>query len=250
VRIDELEIHASARRTCEARHAQPLDTTLYAASWHAEAMRAFVASGDVVTSADWLAHSFDVERDLAPYPKARVYALLGVLAGQLDARPAPDGPVAFAPTGRTRGLVRVAVGGGRAWQDSAPPRFGAAVALGAARRIVHSVDALATRSRDAVRVLVIHHQNEMVPDASERAAAQRRDVVLAFDGLAGGAWQARALAVGGADGVRWDGGTTPVPQWRDLGCTRATDGRVTLPSRTMDANAVWLVELRRRARCA
>ena len=250
VRIDELEIHASARGAYETRHAQPLDTTLYAASWHAEAMRAFVASGNVVASADWLSHSFDVERDLAPYPKARVYGLLGVLAGQLDAVPAPDGSVVFAPSGRARGLARVAVDGGRTWQDSAPPRFDAAGTSGAARRTVRSLDALATRDRDTVRVLVVHHQNEMVPDASPRAAAQTRDVALAFDGLAGGAWQARALAVGGADGVRWDGSSTPAPRWLELGCTRAAGGRVALPPRAMDANAVWLVELHRRSRCA
>ena len=247
VKIDELEIHERARGAYADAGEQPIDTTLFAASWHAEAMRAFVASGKVVSSADWLAHSFDTRHGLAPYPKARVYELLGVLAGQLDAGTSNDGTASFAPSGRARGLTRAAVSGGRTWDAARAARFGRATTSGAARRTVRSLDALATRSRDSVRVLVVHHQNEMVADASPRAAALAHDVVLAFDGLASGAWQARALAVGGDDGVRWDGTTTPAPRWRDLGCARADDGRVTLPARPMPANAVWLVELRRAA---
>ncbi|MFN8603208.1 MAG: hypothetical protein U0842_22280 [Candidatus Binatia bacterium] len=245
VKIDELEIHERARGGYADAEEQPMDTTLFAASWHAEAMRAFVVSGRVVSSADWLAHSFDTRHALAPYPKARVYELLGVLAGQLDAGTSDDGTAAFAPSGRTRGWTRVAVTGGRTWDAARAARFGRATTSGAARRTVRSLDALATRSRDAVRVLVVHHQNDMVADASPRAVALARDVELAFDGLGSGAWQARALAVGGEDGVRWDGRTTPAPRWRDLGCTCAVAGRVTLPPRRMPANAVWLVELRR-----
>lgn len=248
VRIDELEIHERARLAYEARHAQPLDSTLFAASWHAEAMRAFVASGKVVASADWLAHSFDTRHGFAPYPKARVYALLGLLAGQLDAATTADGSVALEPSGRARARMRVAVDGGRSWQRSRAARFGSTAGSGDARRTMRSLDALATRGHDSIRVLVVHHQNEMVPDASPLAAALRRDVVLSFDGLSSGAWRARALAVGG-DGVRWDGSTTPDLRWRELGCSRGDRGRLALPARAMDANTVWLVELRRAPRC-
>jgi len=146
--------------------------------------------------------------------------------------------------------VRVAVEGGRTWQASRTPRYGLAGASGAARRTVRSLGALATRGHDTVRVLVVHHQNEIAPDASPLATGLRRDVVVSFDGLASGAWHARRLAVGGDAGVRWDGRTTPALRWHDLGCARARAGRITLAPQVLHANAVWLVELRQAPSCA
>lgn len=250
VKIDELEIHASARRAYEARHAQPLDSTLFAASWHAAALRAFVAAGNVVSSADWLAHPFDSLHDFVPSPKARVYGLLGLLAGQLDEVPANDGTIALERGARARARVRVAVDGGWTWQASGTPRFAPAGASGATRRTVRSRGALATRGHDTVRVLVVHHQNEIAPDASALAAALRRDVVVSFDGLG----SAPGKHAGRRSAAKPASAGTDAPLRRCAGRTSATHaparGASPRGPHVLHANAVWLVELRRAPRCA
>ncbi|HEY8514025.1 MAG TPA: hypothetical protein VIS07_00760 [Candidatus Binatia bacterium] len=247
IKVDELEIHHDVRAPFEERSAQRLDTTLFAASWHAEAQRLFLDSGKVVSTASWLTHSFDEGHGLAPYPKAAVYGMLGVLAGEL--RTVDDGEtLKFAPTGRTHGLPRVAVYGGRRWRADVA-RSTDEAARDAAGRIARSLDALATRSRNRVRVLVVYHQNEPVQDDAPLRRALARDVELDVVGLPSGAWVARYLTVGGPEGVVWQGERSSPLRWHDAGCTRADDGRVTLAPRPMDANTVWLFELERRPRC-
>lgn len=250
VKVDELEIHDDLRVPFEQRSAQRLDTTLFAASWHAEVQRLFLESGKIASTAGWLTHSFDEGNGLAPYPKAAAYGMLGVLAGQLATRD-DGGRVVFEPTGRERGLPRVAVGGGRTWRSAAAPRPRTAGASPreAAERVERSLGALATRAEGRVRVLVVHHQNEVVSDDSPRRHALAREVALEFAGLSSGAWIARYLTVGGPGGAVWRGdGSSPLV-WHDAGCARAVDGRLALPARKMDANTVWLFELEHRARC-
>ena len=99
-----------------------------------------------------------------------------------------------------------------------------------------------------MRVLVVHHQNQPVPDDSPLRTALARPVTLDLVGLPSGAWRARALAVGD-DGVHWDGARSSPLRWQDWGCARAEHGGVALAARAMPANTVWLVELERSAHC-
>ena len=143
VKIDELEIHDDVRAPFEQRHGGRIDATLFAASWHAEAQRAFVASGKVGSTSGWLSHAFADDDARVPLPKVRVYEMLGLLAGQLTAHDDADGDVEFAPSGRRRGLARLAVSGERVWSGPRQPRP-AARGRDGARRIERSLGALAT----------------------------------------------------------------------------------------------------------
>jgi hypothetical protein len=176
---------------------------------------------------------------MAPYPKARVYQLLGLLAGQL--RPTRDGDgIGVRRTGRWSGLPRVAVTG-----EIAPTTEAATVPGGT----TSSLGALATRTRNGLRVLVVHHQLRPVTDGSGLRRRLARAVRVRATNLATGAYRIRVAAVGTRD-ARWNGTTTPM-HWRDLGCRRAERGTIELaPPTTMDANTVWLYEATRHRRCS
>jgi hypothetical protein len=235
-KVDELEIHPTIAAVFDERTRQKLDATAFAASWHAEAVRQFVADGDVVSIAPWLFRMFDL-RGFAPYPKARVYALLGLLAGELrTVRDEKDGGMDVRRTTRRHGLPRLAVTG------ELPPH------VAVSGMPPSSLGALATRTPDGVRLLVVHHQLEPVSDGAglRRQLAQR--VRVRARNVAPGAYRVRAAVVGTGDGV-WNGTTTPL-RWRNAGCVRARDGAIDVaPPTDMPANTVWLLEARRSKRC-
>src|SRR6185295_15841319 len=162
--------------------------------------------------------------------------------GQLRAGDDAD-VLTLARTERRGGLARVAVTGDEPHTAPVGPTTD-----WSARPPV-SLAALATRTHDALRVLVIHHQNRPVPDRAPIQRELARSVTIAFDGLAPGAWQVRHLDVGGNDGSTWQGTQSTDLRWQDDGCTTATDGRLALTARRMEANVVWLFEARRRAAC-
>ena len=240
VKIDELEVHPAIVARFDARSRQRLETTLFAASWHAEALRALLDAGDVVSVAPWLTRMVDLHT-WHVYPKLRTYQLFGILAGQLDAdASAGDGVVEPVLAARRHGLTRLAVDGNVAPPDAAPH-------LRPER--ARSVAAIATRGGDTLRILVTHHQNEPLPDAAVAWRRARRVRVVAR-GVSPGAYAIRHLGIGGADGAVWDGTDTTPLRWVDDGCHVARDGTVTITDmREMPANSVLLFEARRRRRC-
>ena len=68
--------------------------------------------------------------------------------------------------------------------------------------------------------------------------------------LLGDALAARYLTVGGAGGAAWDGERTTPLHWQDGGCARVVDGTAEVEPLRMEANSVWLLELRPDPRCA
>lgn len=244
VKVDELEILPRIAGDFAASEGQRLDTTLYAASWHAEALRQLVNAGDVVSAAPWLDRLFDLwspTRPWAPFPKAYTYELFGLLAGQLTARDDGAGGAVVTASGRGGGLRRLHVDGERTLEaDAARLRHDRATSLGA----------LATRTANGVRLLVVHHWNLPAPDRSGRRRALARDVRVAARGVAPGSYAVRHLTIGGRDGVEWTGTDTTALRWHDDGCHRARGGVVELAApRRMDANTVWLFDAVRTPRC-
>ena len=238
IKVDELEVHPGIIDAFNARGEQRFETTLYAASWHAEALRAFIDDGRIVSVAPW----FDRMLDMFTwhvYPKYRTYQLFGLLAGQLDPVER-DGAVEPVLSGRHGGLVRVDVSG-----QAAPPIEAPHLDPVQAR----SVGALATRQGDVLRMLVVHHQNEPLPDAAV-AWRRTRQVRLTARNVSPGAYTIRHLSIGGPDGSIWNGSDTTPLRWVDDGCRVANHGTITIDEgRSMSANTVWLFEARRRPRC-
>jgi hypothetical protein len=246
VKIDELEVMPKIAAEFTASEKQRFDTTLFAASWHAEALRQFVSAGDVVSVAPWIDRLFDVwsvTRPWAPFPKAYTYQLFGLLAGQLEVREDDGGGgLTMRDSGRLGGLRRLRVDG----QQLVDP----AVARARHDRVT-SLGALATRTPAGLRVLVTHHWNLPVPDRSERRHARARDVRIAARGVKPGSYSVRHLTIGGSGGIQWNGTETTRLRWHDDGCHRAHRGVVELvPALRMDANTVWLFEAARVGHCA
>jgi hypothetical protein len=238
VKVDELDVHPVIVDAFDHATRQKLDRTAFAASWHAEAIRQFMNAGRIASVAPWMLRMFDLG-PMAPYPKARVYQQLGLLAGQL--RPVRDGAgIGVRRTGRWSGLPRLAVEGEIA-PTAAPANVPGAT--------TGSLGALATRTRDGFRLLVVHHQLRPTTDDSGLRRRAARTVRVRATNVAAGAYRVRVAAVGTRD-ARWTGTTTPM-RWQDLGCRRAQHGTVEIAApTTMDANTVWLYEATRRRRCA
>jgi hypothetical protein len=242
-KIDELGIHPEMVAAFDADHAASLHSTLWAASWHAEALRQLIDAGTVVSVAPWLDRLF--RRDphtgvWVPYPAARIYALYALLAGQLEPVEG-GGTLAFAETGRGDGLPRLAVTGGEP-----PPRFDA----GPRPARLRSLAALATATPDGIRVVVVHHQGRPVPDTARLRRRDAREVTLRVSGLPPGAYATRHVSIGGAGGTRWNGRTTPLPRWESDGCRRDRAGALELVHRRpLEADGVWLFEVTRREVC-
>ena len=236
IKVDELDLHPTIVDAFRREAAEPLDRTLYAASWHAETLRAFIEAGTVVSVAPWLTRMFDLGA-FAPYPKARTYELFGMLAGQLR-RASPLGEAPAELTGRGGGLPRLAITG------ESPP---------AGARPLHPrrgtrLGALATRGPDGVRIVVVHHQNMPVADGSLRQRRLARRVRVLVRDLPSGAYEIRHTSLD-AEGGAWNGTTTPLV-WRNGGCRRAQNGVIEVtPARRIDANSVWMFEAIRRRRC-
>jgi len=241
IKVDELDIHPVIADRFEAATHQQLDRTAFAASWHAEAIRQFVNAERVTSAAPWMSRMFDLG-PMQPFPKARAYQLLGLLAGQL--RPVRDGAsdgTSFGArrTGRWQGLPRLAVHG------EIPPTRGDAIVPGAT---TSSLGTLATRTRDGFRLLVVHHQLRPVTDGSGLRRRDARTVQVRATNVAAGAYRVRVAALGTRD-AHWNGTTTPM-RWQELGCHRAEHGSVAIAGpTTMDANTVWLYEATRHRHC-
>jgi len=233
IKIDEMGIHHDVRQPFEERTMTNIDSTLYSGSWFAEALRSFVAAGDVASSAPWLHPLFD-ERDWTPRPAAYVYRMLGMLAGQLDVASAPDQPLRVVESGNDDGLTRLPV------EIVAPDRL-----------LPSSLEALATRDHHVVRVFVVHHQPTPVTDDDpihERLAVETN---LEISGLRSAAYRMRHVSLGGRPGARWEGGALSPLEWQSDGCWEAADGTVALRApHHMSANSVWLFELTRVPRCS
>jgi hypothetical protein len=239
VKVDELDIHPSLVERFDAAHRRRLDTTLFAASWHAEALRTLLATGNVVSVAPWLSGLFSLP-SWAPFPEARTYELFALLAGQLRAVETGDG-VRLERTERLGGLPRLGVVG------EAPPSLDARRPH---RNRASSIRALATRTAEGLRVLIVHHQNRPVPDRSIVRRALGRVVRVRVRGLSPGAYTVRHLSIGGPGGSAWDGMAASPLGWTEDGCRVAHGGLVELlPIRRMHANTVWLFEAVRHSRC-
>jgi hypothetical protein len=239
VKVDELEIHPVLVERFNAVHRRGLDTTLFAASWHAEALRALLAAGNVVSVAPWLSGLFALP-SWAPFPKARTYELFGLLAGQLRATGTGDG-VRLERTEQLGGLPRLGVAG-------EVPRSPDARRPGRDRTA--SIGALATRTRDGLRVLIVHHQNRPVPDRAIVRRALGRVVRVLVRSLPPGAYTVRHLSIGGPEGSAWDGVAASPLGWTEDGCRVTHGGPIELlPLRRMHANTVWLFEAVRHPRC-
>ncbi len=235
-KVDELDLHPTIVEAFRREVGEPLDRTLFAASWHAEALRAFIEAGTVVSVAPWLTRMFDLAA-FAPYPKARTYELFGQLAGQLR-RASPLGEAPAEPTGRWGGLPRLAVTGELSTPGVRPLHPKRAAHLGA----------LATRGPDGIRIVVVHHQNMPVADGSPRHRRLARLVRVRVRNLPAGVYEIRHTSLD-AEGGAWNGTTTPLV-WRDGGCRRAKGGTIEVtPARRMDANSVWMFEAIRHHRC-
>jgi hypothetical protein len=238
IKVDELDVHPTIADRFEATTHQRLDRTAFAASWHAEAIRQFVNAGRIVSAAPWFVRMFDLA-SLQPFPKARTYQLLGILAGQL--RPVRDGAtIGVRRTGRWSGLPRLAVSG------ELPPKRDPAYTPNATTT---SLATLATRTHRGFRLLVIHHLQRPVTDDSGERRRRARTVRVRATHVAAGSYRVRVAALGTRE-ARWNGTTTPM-RWRDLGCRRAEHGRLEVaPPTTMDADTVWLYDVTRHRRCA
>jgi len=239
VKIDELEIHPLLATRFDAAHRQRLDTTVFAASWHAEALRALLTAGNVVSVAPWLNGLFALP-SWAPFPKARTYELFGLLAGQLRAAGTGD-EVQPERTERLGGLPRLSVTGEvpRSPDVRRPSRD---------RRA--SLRAVATRTADGLRILIVHHQNRPVPDRAIVRRALGRVVRVLVRGLSPGAYAVRHLSIGGPGGSAWNGVAASPLNWVDDGCRVARGSPVVLlPQRRIPANTVWLFEAVRHPRC-
>ena len=181
-------------------------------------------------------------RTWRPFPKARAYALFGLLAGQLRAVDAESGGVELVETGRDDGNPRLAVSGELTVSPDLPRRR--------LRRAV-SIGALATRTDDGLRALVVHHRNWPITDRDQARRRHARKVRVVARGLAPGAYGIRRLAIGGPGGTAWHGGRPSALRWIDGGChvAGAEDLALTAPGEWMEANTVWLIEAARRPSC-
>ncbi len=237
VKVDELDVHPTIAHAFEIATSQSLDRTAFAASWHAEAVRQFVDARRVTSIAPWLFRMFDL-KGFAPFPKARVYALLGILAGEL--RTVRDGAdVGLRRTGRRHGLARLAVSGGL------EP---AADGSGAPGMPPSSLGTLAARTHDGLRLLVVHHQLRPVTDGAALRRQLARRVRVRARNVGAGAYRVRVAAVG-TRVTSWNGTTTPL-RWRDAGCHLARHGVVEIAApMEVEANSVWLFDVRRHRRC-
>jgi hypothetical protein len=237
IKVDELDIHPAISDAFDATTRQKLDRTAYAASWHAEALRQFVVAGRVESVAPWFVRMFDLG-PLAPYPKARTYQLLGLLAGQLRTV-RHDGAIEVRRTPRRGGLRRLAVSG------DVPPEVENPGAPGAT---TSSLATLATRTRNGLRLLVVHHQLRPVTDGAPLRRQLARQVRIRARNVAPGAYRIRVASLGTRDAV-WNGTTTPM-RWQNAGCRRSVDGTIEIAApTTMDANTVWLYDVTRHHRC-
>jgi hypothetical protein len=237
IRVDELDVHPTISDAFEATTHQRLDRTAFAASWHAEAIRELVDTGRVIAVAPWLSRMFDLAT-FAPYPKARAYQLLGLLAGQLRTIPGMN-DIEVRRTPRRHGLPRLAVTGDQ------PPNL---ERLRDMSRPASSLRTLATRTPHGFRLLVVHHQARPVSDGSGLRRQLARRIRIHARHVAAGAYQVRVASLGSV-GATWDGKTTPLG-WRDGGCHLARDGSVEIAATTLvDANTVWLFDATRRLSC-
>lgn len=242
-KIDELGIHSRLVDAFDEAWGHPLDPSLWAASWHAEALRVLLNAGNVVSVTPWFERLVKSNADGSrrPYPKAHVYELFGLLSGQLNASSAADDPVRFVPTERIDGLPRLAVSGERPYPPDAPRRRSARAG---------SLSAIASANDDGLRVLVIHHRNRPIDDdhRARRRQAARLHVTAAQ--VAPGAYAVRRLAIGGPDGAAWNAGTPRPLVWLDGGCHLAHRGALPLVDDSwIETNTVWLIDARRVGTC-
>ncbi len=233
VKLDELGIHQNVREPYEAESSQKIETTLFAASWYAEAVRSFVQAGDVVSAAPWFDAFYFMPKWNA-LPPLYVYWMLGLLAGQLDDVAVPENRVEVRESGNESGL----------------PRLGVAVSPPRLPKRVSSVRALATKAPDGtVRLLVVHHQPKLVADGDPLQESFSVPTHVAIRGLDGGSYEIRHASVGGTDGAHWTGEALTPLVWQSDGCHQST-GRIRAPHPfEMPANSVWLFEVSPRTNC-
>jgi hypothetical protein len=244
VKLDELGIHANVRRPFEKRTGEQIRRTLYAASWHAEALRSFLDAGDVVSVSPWLEQLF-VLPEWRALPSAQVYWLFGMLIGQLRLVAGPGGDQTVAATGDDLGRERLAVQEQLVEREPPPDPDSAEKAEPRS-----SLRALAVTDDDVVRVLIVHHQNEPVLDDDPVRQRLARRIDLELRGLRDGGWQTRHLSIGGASGSRWEGGRTRPLAWQDDGCSPSEDGAIVASRQIpIPANSVWLFEMTRQEDC-
>jgi hypothetical protein len=242
-KIDELEVHPDLGADFETRYGTALDPTLWAASWHAEALHTLLEAGTVVSVAPWLGRLIGPAADgtWKPYPKAHAYALYGLLVGQLRADEDADGTLAVVDAGNDAGVPRLATSGSIPCPPDAPRLHPERAA---------SISAVATRTDDGVRTLITYHRNRPVPDDHGSRHRDARALRLTAAGMPPGAYEIRRLAIGGPDGAAWHAGTPRPLRWQRLGCRTAGTTTLTLIAREwIEANTVWLVDARRVDAC-
>jgi hypothetical protein len=247
IKVDELGIHRDLRLPFEERTGTPLRTTLFAASWHGEALRSFLDAGDVVSVSPWLEHLFVVPQ-WQPLPTAQVYWLLGMLVGQLRLVTTSTGEPSVEGTGDDRGRDRLVVR--EEPGDTAPGERASEPAEPNEPAPRSSLEALATADGDTVRVFIVHHQNELVRDDDSVRARLTRRVDLRLEGVPDGAWGIRHLSIGAPGGAIWNGERSTPFQWQPDGCVESEDGAVVAASSfELPANSVYLFEVLPHERC-
>jgi len=242
-KIDELGLHPTIGTAFETRFGTQIDASLWAASWHAEALHTLIAVGDVVSVSPWLSRLLGVAADgrRRPYPTARVYELFGTLAGQL--RPVDDADgLRFEETGTDTGVPRLRVIGSQPCPPDAP-RLHPERAM--------SLSALASETAEGVRALIVHHRNRPSSDRDQARRRHARRIQIRVTGLDPGAYRVRRLAVGGRGGIAWADGSPIAPRWHDAGCHVTETGDLALGAEEwIEANTVWLVDAHRALNCA
>lgn len=244
VKLDELGIHANVKGPFEERTGVQIRKTLYAASWHAEALRSFLDAGDIVSVSPWLEQLFLIPQWQA-LPSAQVYWLFGMLVGQLRLTADPRGEQTVVSThddlGRERLVVQEQLVEREPVKSSGP---------GEKPEPRSSLRSLAVTDEDVVRVLIVHHQNEPVIDGDPIQERLARRIDLELRGLRDGGWRTRHLSIGGANGSRWEGERTRPLTWQDDGCTTSEDGAIVASRQvSLPANSVWLFEMTRQDGC-
>lgn len=250
-KIDEFEIHPEIKNAYDRAHPdQPLDTTFYAASWMAKAVKAF-HDGSVVSAAPWIGRLARWHGGpWMPYPKYYVCAFFALLTGRITLESeGPLGTFSECPIDPESPMSQLAVRG-----EYIPEYEGE-------KTQYESLEALATGDPDRglLRLLVFHHTTQLDADADVVEAPRPMAVSIVIRALTPGrTYRARVWAItpeGEIPAIRWLEGEKRTSDFcsLDLGeLTAGADGtlRVTAPSAeqwNVPRNSVFMFELDARA---
>ncbi len=187
-KIDEFEIHPEIKDKYDAEHRDlPIDTTHYAASWTAKAVKAFQEQG-VVSAAGWFGRfGYWRHGEWEPYPKYYVSAFFPLLSGRIAVKSEGGiGKFRRLPVGEQVPWMRLPVAG-----EELPLYENESVTY-------QSMEAIATSSPDCkiLRILLFRHDTRLESDADVRHASDPKTVAVKVTGLQPGAtYSGRAYCV-------------------------------------------------------